>query len=89
MLKKFQTRPVTIEAIQFTDDSSANEIIDWIGNRYISVVITNDRLTEIHVDLASLTINRTDWIVRREGKFIAYSSQMFKQIYEPVGDLNG
>lgn len=88
---KYRKKPVVIEAIQFTGQESADEIMRWAGTPPVLLDIdpANGLCLAINVETLEGTMRaiRSDWIIRGvAGEFYPCRPDIFAATYEPVED---
>ena len=89
---EYQRRPVSVEAVRFTEGSAAGSIINWaeFGGALIKRVFveTQDRVVGLVVPVGgkSRQASLGDWIVRdAHGKFEVLTHEAFLDAFEAVG----
>lgn len=89
--RRYQKRPVQIQALQFSDNDSALAIAKWGGTPPITLCI--DPATgqcygiEIETLEGTMIASLGDWIIRGiKGEFYPCRGDIFGATYEPVYD---
>lgn len=92
-ISKFTKRPVTIEAVQLTDDADWEAIATWCGGRvaayrdasdeYYTPLVIPTLEGEMHADVG-------DWIIRGiQGEHYPCKPDIFAATYEPAVTSTG
>lgn len=87
---KYRKKPVVIEAIQFTDNESAERILKWAGTPPIRPVFRPDmphvcEFLAIDTLEGTMTADMDDWIIKGvQGEFYPCKPDIFEATYEPV-----
>lgn len=86
-VQKYRKKPVVIEAMQFTDEGAALEILEWIGGDSYAA---NDETLRIPTLEGEMTAQYDDWIIRGvQGEFYPCKPNIFEATYEEVSDVLG
>lgn len=90
MIKKYKKKPVTVEAIQYTEQTRdecikfANATHTMIGEEGEEYETENLRIVKIG---AIMHIKLGDWIIKgTAGEFYPCKPEIFEEVYEPVLD---
>lgn len=92
MVKRFRTRIVEIEAVQFTGDNFA-ELISWMSIGYFRPVEEDDRIDDPEITAAVydklhstwIGVLPGQWIVRgAKGEFYPCDNETFNWKYEEI-----
>jgi hypothetical protein len=87
---KYRKKPVVIEAVQFTDNASAERIAKWAGTPPLRVCFRPDmphvaEMLAVDTLEGTMTADLGDWIVRgTEGEFYPVKPGAFAATFEPV-----
>lgn len=86
MIAKFRKKPVVIEAVQFTDEESAQEILEWVSQEQsvdwdtAGGVVSRIFITTLEGDM---TASPNDWIIKGvNGEFYPCKPDIFEKTYE-------
>lgn len=81
-MNKYRKNPVTIEAIQYTKDTTL-EVQDWVGSYYSTwFEIEDDGTISIETIEGAMHVSWGDWVIRGvEGEFYPCKDTIFKKTY--------
>jgi len=87
--QRFRKKPVVIEAVQFTNNASALDILKWAGTPPVRADINpaSGVAQAILIDTLEGTMRAVyrDWIIRGvKGEFYPCKPDIFAATYEPV-----
>lgn len=86
MIGKFRKKPVVIEAVQFTDEESAQEILDWVSHdQKVAWTTAGGVISQIFIDTleGEMTASPNDWIIKGvNGEFYPCKPDIFDKTYE-------
>lgn len=88
-MKQYRSKPVTVEAIQYTKQSLIDVCL-WLGKNLEDLVIkfneSNETLSLIaNTSDGKVEIHESDYIIKdKEGKFYQYSYEEFNEEYEEI-----
>lgn len=87
--QKFVKKPVTIEAIQFVDDESAQAILQWVADSSPELVVyieyTGDHVYGLAIQTLEGTMIATlgDWVIKGiQGEFYPCKPLIFNDSYD-------
>ena len=86
---KYRKKPVVIEALQFTDNESAQAIAEWLGKPPVHLRINPATAICEYLRIDTLeghmTANIGDWIIKGvRGEFYPCKPDIFAATYEAV-----
>lgn len=86
-LKKYQTQPLHVKAVQFDNSPKCLEALNIIANGKLEVDNTSPDYPKLSIELGHvpLIVMLGDWIILKDpatGKWSTESDQRFKQLYE-------
>lgn len=89
--RRYQKRPIQIQALQFTDNVSADAIAKWGGSPPISLGIDPADGTcygiEIETPEGTMIASLGNWVIQGiQGEFYPCRADIFEATYEPVYD---
>ena len=84
VVRKFRKKPVTIEAVQITDEKSVLDIEQWINNPTTGFSTTPPKIW-IHTLEGVMEAEVGDWIIKGvEGEFYPCKNSIFIKTYQEV-----
>lgn len=84
IVRHFRKIPVTIDAMQLTDESSVMDIVNWINDPNIGYQ-TSPPTIWINTLEGTMEANSGDWIIRGvEGEFYPCKPEIFNKTYQDV-----
>ena len=88
-MPKYRKKPVTIEAIQFVDNASAEQILKWAGTPPISASIDpatgTCRSLRVETLEGRMVAVTGDWIIQGvQGEFYPCKPDIFDATYEAI-----
>lgn len=84
-IKKYVSKPVTIEAVEFGKDVSAKDIADWIRENGGEVGLVGGGWVKIRTLEGTMTAKRGDFIIRGTiGEFYPVKPEVFLEKYRQV-----
>jgi hypothetical protein len=84
VVRKFRKRPVTIEAMQITDEKSVLNIEEWVNSPTLGFT-TSPPTVWIDTLEGRMTGNVGDWIIKGvQGEFYPCKDSIFHKTYQEV-----
>jgi hypothetical protein len=84
LVRKFRKRPVTIEAMQITDEKSVLNIEEWVNSPTLGFT-TSPPTVWIDTLEGRMTGNVGDWIIKGvQGEFYPCRDEIFIKTYQEV-----
>lgn len=87
MIKKYQKKPVVVEAVKFTD-TNKDQIFNWITCNKSAEYIDGEPVLNIQTLEGVMIARLSDYIIKGvQGEFYACKPDIFEQTYQEFEEL--